>query len=101
MGLLLGCACGLVALFVVLLIYAVVLRASVWITNKCLGESGGSGGYNRQSSYEDDWDDDYERPARRRGTGIPEPNLGKGMGISFRSCLISEADILSLGRIGY
>lgn len=89
MGALVGCVCVIFALFVGLLIASVIIRAAVWITNKCLGESGG-GGYSR-SSYDDEYDDwdDYERPRRRRGSAIPEPDLFKGMGIAFLVWLCS------------
>lgn len=79
MGLLFGCVCLIFGLLLALLIYSVLLRFAVFIANKCLGDSGGGSG--RRNDYEDDWDD-YDRP-RRRGPAIPEPDLGKGMGISF------------------
>lgn len=77
----------LVGVFVFLLIVAVLVRLAVWISNKCLGGSGGSGNSGRRSSYEDEWDNDddyYDRPARRRsGSAIPEPGLFKAMGIAL------------------
>ena len=94
-GILIGCFCIGVGLIVALFIYALIIRAAVWISNKCLG--GSSGG--RSSYYDDDYDDDYddeddyyERPARRRrrsgGDAIPEPNLGKGMGIALVALIV-------------
>ncbi len=92
-GLLFGCVCVLIGAFIGLLIVSILLRAAVWITNKCLGSSGGSG--RRRSSYEDEWDDDYDRPSRRYGSsssgGIPEPDLFKGMGITL---LVGIANIV-------
>lgn len=96
MGVLIGCACVLFAVFIGLMIVSVIIRAAVWVANKCLGETGG-GGYQRRSRddyYDDDDDyydddDDYDDrprrrpPPRRRGSAIPEPELFKGMGIGF------------------
>ena len=90
MGILVGCFCVLLVLFVMLLIVGVLVRLAVWIANKCLGGSSNSG---RRSSYEDEWDNDddyYDRPARRRsGSAIPEPGLFKAMGIAFLWVIVS------------
>jgi hypothetical protein len=95
-GILLGCVCLIFGIVVALFIYSLIIRASVWIANKCLGGAPAA----RSSYYDDDYDDDYDnddddydaydrRPARRRrgggGSGgpIPEPSLARGMGIAF------------------
>jgi hypothetical protein len=66
-----------------LLIGAVILRGGVSYANKCLPSE-------RDRYYDDDWDD-YDRPKRRRRGGsaaIPEPGVGKAMGIVFVNFII-------------
>lgn len=84
MDILFGLVCIGFGVFIGLLIVSAVLRAAVWIANKCVAGSGGGRSY----YDEDDWDDwdAYDRPARRRrrgSDGIPEPGLFKGMGIAL------------------
>jgi hypothetical protein len=70
------------ALPIGLLIGAVILRGGVSFANKCLPKG---------SDHDDgDWDDeDDDRPVRRRAkAGIPEPGLGKAMGIVFVNFIV-------------
>lgn len=69
-----------------LLIGAVILRGGVSFANKCLPQP-------RSRDWDDEEDDyDWERPARRgrsrSATAIPEPALGKAMGIVFVQFII-------------
>lgn len=70
-----------------LLIGAVILRGGVSFANKCLPQP-------RSRDWDDDEDeDDWDRPARRRrsrsASAIPEPALGKAMGIVFVGFIVS------------
>jgi hypothetical protein len=70
------CCVVLVALPIGLLIGAVILRGAVHFANKVLPKP-------VSRDFDDDWDD-YERPVRRTSGGaIPDPALGKAMGIVF------------------
>ena len=86
MGVLIGCGVGLAGIFVGLLILSMIIRASVWIANKCVGGASGGGRAYYDDDDEDDWDA-YDRPARRGrrqpSGAIPEPELFKGMGIGL------------------
>jgi hypothetical protein len=78
------CIVLLIAIPVGLLIGALILRAAVWLANKCLPQPRAR--YYDEDDYEDEWDS-YDRPRRtRRGGGraaIPEPTLGRAMLIVF------------------
>ncbi|QJW97129.1 hypothetical protein [Frigoriglobus tundricola] len=69
-----------------LLLAAVILRGGVSLANKCLPRL--------SERTTGDWDededeDDYERPVRRRAAAlIPEPGVGKAMGIVFTNFII-------------
>ena len=67
---------------IVLLLGAVILRGGVSFANKCLPKERPR--YYDEDDEEDysDWDD-YDRPRKRREGKIPEPGLGKAMGIVF------------------
>ncbi len=99
MGALFGCVCVLFGAFIGLLILSVIIRAAVWIANKCVGGSGGGRSYYE----EDDWDD-YDRPRRRRRGNnlIPEPELFKGMGIGLVVCIAQFAVsfVIALALVG-
>lgn len=62
-----------------LLIGAVILRAAVSFANKCLP---------KEVERDDDEWDDYDRPRRRGTTPIPEPGMGKAMGIVFVNAIV-------------
>src|SRR5438045_5400914 len=67
--------CGLaIFLPIYLLICAVILRGGVHFANKVLPKP-------VERDY-DDWDD-YDRPRRVGSSAIPDPALGKAMGIVF------------------
>jgi hypothetical protein len=74
-------------LLVGLLIGAVILRAAISFANKCL-PAPARARYDDEDDYEDgdgDWAA-YERPKRRESRaagGIPEPTMGRAMGIVF------------------
>lgn len=68
------CCVVLVALPIGLLIGAVILRAAVHFANKVLPRP-------VERDY-DEWDD-YDRPRRASASAIPDPALGKAMGIVF------------------
>lgn len=81
------CVIMVIAIPIGLLIGALILRGGVWLANKCLPQPGRRY-YDEDDDYDDDWDDDYDRPRIRRGrrggrTAIPEPPLGKAMGVVF------------------
>jgi hypothetical protein len=70
------CIVFLIVIPVVLLVAALILRAAVWLANKCLPQPGRR--YYDEEDYDDEWES-YDRPRRtRRGgrTAIPEPSLG-------------------------
>jgi hypothetical protein len=75
------CAAFLFGIFVVLFLVAVILRAAVWMTNKCTGDS------SRPAPVDDDEEEDwdaYDRPRRPPPqTAIPEPGVFKGMAITL------------------
>jgi hypothetical protein len=76
------CVLG-VALPIGLLIGAAILRGGVHFANKCLPKE-----VERDDDDYDDWDD-YDRPRRRRRAAlIPEPGLGKAMGIVLVRAII-------------
>jgi hypothetical protein len=75
----------LVAFPIVLLIGAAILRGGVSFANKCIPR-------HVDRDYDEEWDD-YDRPQRRRRTSaaIPEPAVGKAMGIVFVNFIIGMA----------
>ncbi len=76
----------LIGLPIGLLIGAVILRGGVSFANKCLPKES-----ERNDRYWDDEDDDedYDRPVRRRAkAAIPEPGLGKAMGIVLVGAIV-------------
>ncbi|MFM8271062.1 MAG: hypothetical protein ACKODX_01890 [Gemmata sp.] len=85
MDIILGLACIVLSLLIVLGVYAIVLRTAVWISNKCLNGSGDE----RSRDWDDEDDYDFDRPRLRRASAIPEPNIGKGMGIAFVVVILS------------
>jgi hypothetical protein len=75
----------LFALPIGLLIGAAILRGGVHFANKCIPSD-------RDRYYDDDEWDDYDRPKRRRrgsSAAIPEPSIGKAMGIVFVNFIIN------------
>ena len=82
------CVALLIGVPIGLLIGALILRGGVSFANKCLPKKA-------ERDY-DDWDDeddeDDDRPRRRRRrratAAIPEPALGKAMGIVFVNAII-------------
>jgi hypothetical protein len=78
----------LFALPVGLLIGAVILRAAVSMANKCVGGPAREPDYYDEDEDEEDWDG-YMRPRRGRESGgaIPEPTLGRAMGIVLVSVI--------------
>lgn len=78
----------LVALPIGLLIGAVILRGGVSFANKCLPKET-ERDYDDWDDADDDEDDDRPRRRRRRATAaIPEPGVGKAMGIVFVNFII-------------
>ncbi len=79
----------LIALPVGLLIGSVILRGGVSFANKSLPKPQPRRRYDEDDEDDDEYDegwDAYDRPRERRAKNaglIPEPGLGKGMGIVF------------------
>jgi hypothetical protein len=69
----------LLALLINLAVYAMVLRAAVWISNKCLGRFVDK----RSGDKDDEYEEDDKRPQQRRASAIPKPNMGKVVSISL------------------
>lgn len=93
----------LIGLPIGLLIGAVILRAAVHFANKCLPSP-------VERDYDEDWDD-YDRPRRRARSAIPDPALGKAMGIVFVRFIVGfvisfvigffiGAGMAGMGRVG-
>jgi len=67
---------------------AVILRGGVSFANKCLPQPSARSTRDWDEDEDED-EDDYERPVRRRTTAlIPEPGVGKAMGIVFLNFII-------------
>lgn len=84
----------LFALPIVLLLGAVILRGGVSFANKCLPKES-------EWDDEDDWDwDGYDRPRRPAPKRIPEPGLGKAMGIVFVSLVAQLVAVVPFFLMG-
>jgi len=86
------CVVLLIVIPIGLMIGALILRAAVWLANKCL-TAPVSRYDDDEEEYDDDWDE-YDRPARRRGrrnnsTAIPEPSFGWAMLIVFVNWIVN------------
>lgn len=95
------CVVLVIAIPIGLLIGALILRAAVWLANKCLPQPAAR--YYDDDDYDDDWDSDEERPRRRRPGGgrsaIPEPNLGWAMLIVFVAWIASAVVGFAMGFV--
>ncbi len=92
--------CGFgIGILIVLVFGSLILRASVWLANKCLTQPGGRYDDDYDDEPDDDWDAyDRPRPRRRRPeSAVPEPTFGWGMVVVLVSTVANFAVNLMMG----